>query len=62
MNPTERQPFVSWDYKEIAVESAYLSQYLDAYACFGWQARAPVPQAEPAHPQQGGADAAGASV
>ena len=37
MNPTERQPFVSWDYKEIAVESAYLSQYLDAYACFGWQ-------------------------
>ena len=37
MNPTERQPFVSWDYKEVAVESAYLSQYLDAYACFGWQ-------------------------
>ena len=37
MQRMEKQPFVSCDYKEIAVESARLSQYLDAYACFGWQ-------------------------
>ena len=37
MQGMEKQPFVSCDYKEIAVESARLSQYLDAYACFGWQ-------------------------
>ncbi len=38
MNQTDKKSFVSWDYKEIVVERAQLSQYLDGYACFGWQA------------------------
>lgn len=38
MNQAEKKTFVANDYKEAVVERARLSQYLDGYECFGWQA------------------------
>lgn len=38
MNQAEKKTFVANDYKEAVVERAQLSQYLDGYECFGWQA------------------------
>ena len=37
MMQTGKTPFVSFDYKEAAVERERLSQALDGYACFGWE-------------------------
>ena len=37
MMQTGKTPFVSFDYKEAAVERERLSQALDGYACLGWE-------------------------
>lgn len=37
MSQSDKRSFVSCDYKEVDAERAHLSQFLDAYACFGWQ-------------------------
>ena len=34
---SEQKDFVGYEYKEITGPDSRVSQYLDCYACFGWQ-------------------------
>ena len=40
---SEQKAFVGYEYKEITAPDSRVSQYLDCYECFGWQADGNLP-------------------
>lgn len=37
MEPASKKDFIGYEYKEVAVQSEYVSFYMDCYESFGWQ-------------------------